>query len=142
MTQEQSILTKIIKAYSTEEISFEHFVLGYRIDAYFLKDKFAVEVDERGHNDRDLKCEIERQKALNRELDCKFIRINPAKDSFSIFNEISRIHDYIVKSNKKSVKKISTRLLGLEFKAEHSIKRKCLKWVVKKYCLNLINELR
>ena len=105
MTQEQSILTKISKAYSTEEIRFQHFVLGYRIDAYFLKDKFAVEVDERGHSDRDLKCEIERQKALKRELDCKFIRIIPAKDSFSIFNEISRIHDYIVKSNKKSLLK-------------------------------------
>ena len=35
MTQEQSVLTKIREVFSTEEISFEHFVLGYRIDAYF-----------------------------------------------------------------------------------------------------------
>ena len=53
-TQEQSILTKIKEAFSTEEIIFQRFVLGYRIDAYFLKYKLAVEVDERGHNDRDL----------------------------------------------------------------------------------------
>ena len=37
MTQEQSVLTKIKEIFSTEEISFQHFALGYRIDAYFLK---------------------------------------------------------------------------------------------------------
>ena len=51
--QEQSVLKKIKETFSTEEISFQHFVLGYRIDAYFLKYKLAAEVDERGHNDRD-----------------------------------------------------------------------------------------
>ena len=35
MTQEQSILIKIKNSFSTEEIIFQHFVLGYRIDAYF-----------------------------------------------------------------------------------------------------------
>ena len=35
MPQEQSILTKIREAFSTEEISFQHCVLGYKIDAYF-----------------------------------------------------------------------------------------------------------
>ena len=37
MTQEQSVLAKIREAFSTEEIIFQHSVLGYRIDAYFLK---------------------------------------------------------------------------------------------------------
>ena len=36
MAQEQSILTKIKSAFSTIEIIFQHNVLGYRIDAYFL----------------------------------------------------------------------------------------------------------
>ena len=98
MTEEQSILTKIKEAFSTEEIIFQHFVLGYRIDAYFLKHKLAVEVDDRGHNDRDLESKIERQKALEKELNCKFIRTNPARENFNIFNEINRIHHYIVKS--------------------------------------------
>ena len=35
MTQEKSVLTKIGEIFSAEEISFQHFVLGYRIDAYF-----------------------------------------------------------------------------------------------------------
>ena len=43
MTQEQSVLTKIKEIFSTEEISFQHCALGYRIDAYFLKYKLAVE---------------------------------------------------------------------------------------------------
>ena len=103
MTQEQSILTKIKDSFSTEKIIFQHFVLGYRIDAYFLKHKLAIEVDERGHNDRDFEYEIERQKALEKELDCKFIRVNPARESFNIFNEISRIHHHIIKSEKKNI---------------------------------------
>ena len=85
MTQEQSILTKIKDSFSTEEIIFEHFVLGYKIHAYFLKHKLAIELDERGHNDRDLKSEIERQKALEKELDCKFIRTNPARELLNYF---------------------------------------------------------
>ena len=128
MTQEQSVLTKIKETVSTEEISFQLFLLGYRIDAYFLKYKLAVEVDERGHNDRDLEAEIERQKALRKEVDCKFIRIDPSRENFNIFNEINRIHDYIVNSREKLLlKNVSNRLINLEFKSNHSIKRKCLK---------------
>ena len=61
MTMEQSILTKINSAFSTEEIIFQHNVLGYRIDECFLKHKLAIEVDEQGHQDRDFECETERQ---------------------------------------------------------------------------------
>ena len=124
MMQEQSILTKIRETFSTEEISFQHFFLGYRIDAYFLKYKLDLEVDETGHNDRDLESEKERQKALEKELDCKFIRINPVRENFNIFNEINIICDYIVKSREKLLlKNVSDRLLNLEFKSNHSIKR-------------------
>ena len=59
MTQGQSILTKINTAFSTEEIIFQYCVLGYKIDAYFLKRKLAIEVDEKGHKGRDFECEIE-----------------------------------------------------------------------------------
>ena len=43
-------------------------VLGYRIHLYFHKYKLAIEVDELGHVDRNLSNEIERQKALEKEL--------------------------------------------------------------------------
>ena len=107
----------IVDNVSTEEIIFQYFILGYRIDAYFLKHKLAIEVDERGHNNRDLESEIERQKALEKELDCKFIRINPARENFNIFNEINRIHHHIVKSKEKNLlDNISNTLLNLKLK--------------------------
>ena len=63
MTQEQSILSKIMTIFVAEEIILQHNVLGYRIEAYFPKYKLAIEIDEQGHNDRDIDYEIERQKA-------------------------------------------------------------------------------
>ena len=99
MTQEQSILSKIVTALSAEEIILQHNILGYRIDAYFLKYKLAKKVDEQGHNDRDIDYEIERQKAIEKELGYKLNRINPAKENF-IFVEIGKIQNYIVKSTK------------------------------------------
>ena len=110
----------------------QYTVIGYRTDLYFHKHKLAIEVDELGHADRNLNNEIERQKALERELDCVFIRINPDEKDFKILKAINEIYRHIKKSSKKSlIDKISKRLLELEFKSNHSIKSKCLKWVVK-----------
>ena len=50
----------------------QYSVLGYRIDLYFHKHKLAIEVDELGHADRNLGNETERQKALEKELDCVY----------------------------------------------------------------------
>ena len=79
MTQEQSILSKIVTIFAVEEIIPQRNVLGYRIDAYFPKYKLAIDIDEQGDNDRDIDYEIERQKAIEKELGCEFNRINPAK---------------------------------------------------------------
>ena len=67
-TQEQSILSKIVTIFAAEKIILQHNVLGYRIDVYFPKYELATEVDERGHNDREIDYEIERQKAIEKEL--------------------------------------------------------------------------
>ena len=83
MTQDQSILSKIVTLFSAEEIILQYNLLGYRIDAYFPRYKLAIEVDEQEHNDRDIDYEIERQKAIEKELDCKFVKINPAKENFN-----------------------------------------------------------
>ena len=62
-----------------------------------------------------------------------FIRINPDEENFNIFKEINKIHRHIKKSTKKSlIDDLSKRLLELEFKSNHSIKSKCLKWIVEK----------
>ena len=97
MTQEQSILSKIVTLFSAEEIILQHNVLSSRTDAYFPKYKLAIEVDEQGNNDRDIVYETERQKAIEKDLGCKFIRNNPANENFNIFVEIGKIQNYIVK---------------------------------------------
>ena len=132
-TKEQTVLNSIKDAFEGENIQTQYSVLGYRIDLYFHKYKLAIEVDELGHADRNLSNEIERQKALEKELNCAFIRINPDEKNFNIFKEINKIHRHIKKSTKKSlIDDLSKRLLELEFKSNHSIKSKCLKWIVKK----------
>ena len=130
-TKEQTVINSIKDAFEGENMQTQYSVLSYRIDLYFHKYKLAIEVDELGHADRNINNEIERQKALERELNCVFIRINPDEKDFNIFKEIKKIHRHIKKSSKKSlIGKISKRLLELEFKSDHSIKSKCFKWAV------------
>ena len=105
----------------------QYSVLGYRIDLYFHKYKLAIEVDELGHADRNINNEIERQKALEKELNCVFIRINPDKKDFNILKAINEIYRLLKKSSKKSLMDKISRVLELEFKSDHSIKSKCLK---------------
>ena len=81
-TKEQTVLESIKDAFEGEDMQTQYSVLGYRIDLYFHKHKHAIEVDELGHTDRNLSDEIERQKALEKELDCIFIRINPDEKNF------------------------------------------------------------
>ena len=73
------------------------------IDLYCHEYKLAIEVDELGHADRNINDEIERQKALEKEVNCEFIRINPDKKNFNVFKEINKIHRHIKKSFKKSL---------------------------------------
>ena len=139
-TKEQTAINSIKDTFEGEDMQTQYTVLGYRIDLYFHKYKLAIEVDELGHNDRNIDYEIQRQRALERELNCVFIRINPDAIDFNIFKEINKIHRHIKKSSKKSlIEKISKRLLELEFVKNHSIKSKCLKWIVKKYSLHYKN---
>ena len=102
-TKEQTVLKIIKDVFEGEDIQTQYSVFGYRIDLYFHKNKLAIEVDELGHFDRNLNNEIERQNALEKELDCVFIRINPDKIFFNIFKEINKIRRHIKKSNKKSL---------------------------------------
>ena len=133
MTQEQSVLTKLDIYFKTEDKLFQHSVLGYRIILYVPKYKLAIEVDELGHYARDIKSEIETQQRIEKELGCKFIRINPSRENFDIIDEFGRIKSHIRMSTKKNrIREISSELLNLEFKSDISMKTKLLKWVVKR----------
>ena len=107
--------------------------LSYSIDFYFHDYKLAIEIDENGHSDRSIDYEIKRQKVIKQELGCKFIRIDPDKKTL-IFLELSMKYlDTLNNQLKKTlINKISTRLLGLEFKSNNVIKLKDIKVIVKK----------
>ena len=81
-TKKQTIINSIKDTFEGENIQTQYSVLGYRIDLYFHEYKLAIEVDELGHTNRNINNEIERQKALEKELNCVFIRINPDEKHF------------------------------------------------------------
>ena len=62
----------------------------FRIDIYFTKYCLAVEIDEKGHTDRDVIFEQKRQNALEKKLNCTFIRIN-TRENFDVDYEASKI---------------------------------------------------
>ena len=133
-------------AFEGGNMQTQYTVLGYKIDLYFHDFKLAIDVDEKGHKDRNIDHEIERQKALEKKLSSQFIRINPDEKDFNIFHAKNEIIRHIKESIKKSTEKstikslideLSNKLLRLEFKSKNSIKTKCLKYVVTKILLNL-----
>ena len=122
-----------------EDMQTQYSVLKYRINLYFHRYKLAVEVDEKGHKDRYIKNEIERQEEIKEKLNCVFLRINPDEQNFNIFKVINEIYRQIKKSNKILIKekkslinKVERRLLELEFESNNSKKTRCLRYIVKK----------
>ena len=135
-TKEQSVTSAIKHAFEGEDMQTQYSVLGYRIDLFFHKYKLAIEVDELEHAYRNINNEIEREKALERELNCVFIRINPDERGFNIFREINKIHRHInqvtIQQTEQQTKEsvidiLSNELLKLEFKKNDSIKSKCVR---------------
>ena len=94
-TKEQTVISAIKDAFEGENMQTQYSVLGYRINLSFHEYKLTIEVDELGHNDRNINDEIQRQQALERELNCVFIIINPDAIDFNIFKEINKIHRHI-----------------------------------------------
>ena len=130
MSKEESVIIKITKEFSNEKILLQYSVLDYQIDLYFLERKLAIEVDEKGHTDRDEKRENEREEKIKKW--CKFNRINLDAENYDIFVEIGKMQNQVIESTKKSlIDDLSKRLLELEFKQHNAIKSKCLKWVAK-----------
>ena len=58
--------------------------------------------------------EVQRQKALEKELCCDFIRINPDEKDFNIFKAINKIHRHIKKITKKSLIDDAEKLTRME----------------------------
>ena len=67
--------TKIIKAFPNEKISLQHSVLSYQIDLYFTEHKLTIEVDEKRHTDRNIGYEINKQKAIEKNLELSLLKL-------------------------------------------------------------------
>ena len=58
------------------------------------------------HIDRNIDYEIKRQKAIKKEIDCEFIRIDPDGKDFDIYVEI---YNHIKESKEKLTKKLTEK---------------------------------
>ena len=101
-------------------------------DVYFPKYKLGIEVDEYDHPYRDPNYEQSRQLRIEGH-GITVIRTNPEAPN-CINRLINQIYMHKLKNQqqKELIDDLSKRLLELEFKSNHSIKSKCLKWIVKK----------
>ena len=71
----------------------------FSTDVYFTEYLLVVEIDEKGHTDRDLIFEEKRQEAQEKKLGHKFIRINMSKEGYDADYEASRISVNLKKDN-------------------------------------------
>ena len=66
-----------------------------RIDLYFPEHKLAIECNGHDHKDRDIDYETRRQKFIEDQLNCKFIRYNTDANDFTIESVLNKIFQYI-----------------------------------------------
>ena len=103
------------KKIQTDENGSEYIL--FRIDIYFTEYFLAVEIDEKGHTDRDLIFEEKRQKALEKKLNCEFIRINTSRENYDASYETSRIQTFISNSYKNEIKELEDELKRLRLQS-------------------------
>ena len=132
LKKEQSVIESIKDTFKGEDIRIQYTVLGYRIDLYFYKYKLAIEIDELGHNDRNTDYEIKRQREIEKELDCVFIRTNPDAADFKMNRLKNQIYKHIIKSKKEKLKRKFAKEL-LIYASSIFIQLKPIKNYVKKY---------
>ena len=97
----------------------------FRIDVYFNKILLAVEIDEEGgHTDRDLIFEEKRQEALEKKLDCKFIRINTSnvKNSYGLDYKVGNIEAFADEFKDRRLEKEKLEKDKLKKKSNKKIK--------------------
>ena len=90
----------------------------FRIDVYFTEYFLAAEIDDQNHENRELIFKDKRQKALKKELGCKFIRNNTsdAKRGYDTDYEVSKIQAFISKFKDKKRKEKENKIKELENK--------------------------
>ena len=79
--------------------------IPFKIDIYFSDDSLAAEIDKKGVH-RDLMFEVKRQKALEKKLNCKFIKINKSND---LDYELGNIHTFIDEFKNNKIKELENK---------------------------------
>ena len=82
-----------MSSFEGENMQTQYNVLSYRIDLYFHDYKLTIEIDENGQSHGNIDYDI--KKAIEQELGCKFIRIDPDKEDFDVFRAIKEIFRHI-----------------------------------------------
>ena len=95
MSKQGSVTTIIMKSFPSIKMIEKYFVLGSRIDLYLPDHKLAVEVDEKGHIDRKKEKEEKRKNKIEKDLGCRFIRVNRDSEKFNIHIEIGKVYNHI-----------------------------------------------
>ena len=104
LCKQQSLGLRLKKIFQSEDIEEEYFTLHYRTDFKLKNYMLMVEIDEKGHVDREPDCERKIQKELE---NCGYylIRIDPDKKDFNDYEEFGRVSAYISESIKKQTEK-------------------------------------
>ena len=97
------MLRKIWSSSEGENMQTQYNVLSYRIDFYFHEYKLTIEIDKNGYSDRNIDYKTKRQKKIEQELACKFIRIDFDKEDFDVFRTINKIFRHIKQSNQTTL---------------------------------------
>ena len=105
-------LVSNIKKIQVDENDKEYIL--FRIDIYFTKYCLAVEIDEKGHTDRDFIFEQKRQEALGKKLNCTFIRITTSRENFDADYEASKIQAFISRFKDNEIKERDNKNKKLE----------------------------
>ena len=93
--KEASTIDTIQKDFEGISMKQQFSIEPYRIDLYFREHKLAIECDEHDHKDRDINYEIRRQKFIEDQLSCRFIRYNPDAKDFMTESVLNKIFQYI-----------------------------------------------
>lgn len=77
-----------------EEIETQYHILKYRLDFYFKKYNLAIEYDEEDHKNYTYEQQEGRQREIEKELGCKFIRVKEGNEIEGVKNILSYISKF------------------------------------------------
>jgi very-short-patch-repair endonuclease len=95
---ESDIMVELDRFFKKDDIKCEHQYrvkknnkTYYYIDCYLPDYNIAIEIDEKGHKDRNQKYETDREKFIKEKLGCKMLRCDPNNPKFSLMGFLGEL---------------------------------------------------